>query len=154
MGSLDLYGYKNSGQYLETDFEGDGFSSRIRLTITFKPDKNTSIQLQGSYRDAENSVVNDRNAVYVLNAGASRTILKGDGTLAFNIQAEPENLPITDRIIRNIPSCSLRRNSLRFPSLTASSKGKRWISQNVKKMRTATLEAKTKVQCNLYQNFF
>lgn len=123
MGSLDLYGYKNSGQYLETDLEGDGFSSRIRLTTTFKPDKNTSIQLQGSYRDAENSVVNDRNAVYVLNAGASRTILKGDGTLAFNIQAELENLPITDRIIRNIPSCSLRRNSLRFPSLTASSKG-------------------------------
>lgn len=63
MGSLDLYGYKNSGQYLETDLEGDGFSSRIRLTTTFKPDKNTSIQLQGSYRGAENSVVNDRNAV-------------------------------------------------------------------------------------------
>ena len=86
MGSLDLYGYKNSGQYLETDFEGEGFSSRIRLTTTFKPDKNTSFQLQGSYRGAEKSVVNDRNAVYVLNAGASRTILKGDGTLAFNIQ--------------------------------------------------------------------
>lgn len=31
-------------------------------------------------------MVNDRNAVYVLNAKVSRTILKGDGTLAFNIQ--------------------------------------------------------------------
>ncbi len=86
MGSVDLYGYRNKGQYFETDFDGEGFSSRIRLTTTFKPDKNTSIQLQGSYRGAENTVVNNRNAMYVLNAGASRTILKGDGTLTFNIQ--------------------------------------------------------------------
>lgn len=86
MGSVDLYGYRNKGQYFETDFDGEGFSSRLRLTTTFKPDKNTSIQLQGSYRGAENTVVNNRNAMYVLNAGASRTILKGDGTLTFNIQ--------------------------------------------------------------------
>lgn len=86
MGSVDLYGYRNKGQYFETDFDGEGFSSRIRLTTTFKPDKNSSIQLQGSYRGAENTVVNNRNAMYVLNAGASRTVLKGDGTLTFNIQ--------------------------------------------------------------------
>lgn len=86
MGSVDLYGYRNKGQYFETDFDGEGFSSRIRLTTTFKPDKNTSVQLQGSYRGAENTAVNNRNAMYVLNAGASRTILKGDGTLTFNIQ--------------------------------------------------------------------
>lgn len=86
MGSVDLYGYRNKGQYFETDFDGEGFSTRMRLTTTFKPDKNTSVQLQGSYRGAENTAVNNRNAMYVLNAGASRTILKGDGTLTFNIQ--------------------------------------------------------------------
>ena len=86
MGSVDLYGYRNKGQYFETNFDGDGFSTRMRLTTTFKPDKNTSVQLQGSYRGAENTVVNNRNAMYILNAGASRTILKGDGTLTFNIQ--------------------------------------------------------------------
>ena len=86
MGSVDLYGYRNKGQYFETNFDGEGFSTRMRLTTTFKPDKNTSVQLQGSYRGAENTVVNNRNAMYILNAGASRTILKGDGTLTFNIQ--------------------------------------------------------------------
>lgn len=86
MGSVDLYGYGNKGQYFETNFDGEGFSTRMRLTTTFKPDKNTSVQLQGSYRGAENTAVNNRNAMYILNAGASRTILKGDGTLTFNIQ--------------------------------------------------------------------
>ena len=86
MGSVDLYGYRNKGQYFETNFDGEGFSTRMRLTTTFKPDKNTSVQLQGSYRGAENTAVNNRNAMYILNAGASRTILKGDGTLTFNIQ--------------------------------------------------------------------
>ena len=86
MGNVDLYGYRNKGQYFDTSFDGEGFSTRIRLTTTFKPDKNTSFQLQGSYRGAENTVVNDRKPVYVLNVGASRTILKGDGTLGFNVQ--------------------------------------------------------------------
>ncbi|MGS0749260.1 outer membrane beta-barrel protein [Halpernia sp. GG3] len=68
------------------NFNGTGFSSRIRLTTTFKPDKNTSFQFQGSYRGAEKSVSTDRKSSYVINFGASRTIMKGDGTLAFNIQ--------------------------------------------------------------------
>ena len=59
---------------------------KLGYQISLKPDKNTSIQFQVSYRGAEKSMINDRNAVYVLNAGVSRTILKGDGTLAFNIQ--------------------------------------------------------------------
>lgn len=86
MGSLDLYGYKNTGSFGETSFAGNGFSSRIRLTTTFKPDKNTSFQFQGFYRGAEKTVSNNRKGMYVVNFGASRTILKGDGTLAFNIQ--------------------------------------------------------------------
>ena len=86
LGSLDLYGYKNTGSYGVTSFAGNGFSSRIRLTTTFKPDKNTSFQVQGFYRGAEKTVSNDRKGLYVINFGASRTIWKGDGTLAFNIQ--------------------------------------------------------------------
>ena len=86
MGSLDLYGYNNTGNYQGVSFEGNGFSSRVRLTTTFKPDKNTSFQVQGFYRGAEKTVSNDRKGMYAINFGASKTIWKGDGTLAFNIQ--------------------------------------------------------------------
>lgn len=86
MGSVNLYGYNNTGSYQGFDFSGNGFSSRIRLTTTFKPDKNTSLQVQGYYRGAEKSVSNDRKGTYVINFGASKTIMKGDGTISFNIQ--------------------------------------------------------------------
>ncbi|MEC5158202.1 TonB-dependent receptor domain-containing protein [Chryseobacterium sp. MP_3.2] len=86
MGSLDLFGYNNTGNFQGVSFEGQGFSSRARLTTTFKPDKNTSLQVQGFYRGAEKTVSNDRKGMYAVSFGASRTILKGDGTLAFNIQ--------------------------------------------------------------------
>lgn len=85
-GNVDLYGYKTEGSFLDADFSGEGFSSRVRLTATVKPDKDTSFQVQGFYRGAENNASTDRNSLYVLNFGASRNILGGDGTLAFNIQ--------------------------------------------------------------------
>lgn len=86
MGSLDLFGYNNTGSFQGVSFEGEGFSTRARLTTTFKPDKNTSLQVQGFYRGAEKTVSNDRKGMYALSFGASRTIMDGDGTLAFNIQ--------------------------------------------------------------------
>ncbi len=86
MGNLDLFGYNNTGNYQGVSFDGDGFSARVRLTTTFKPNKNTSLQVQGYYRGAEKTVSNDRKSMYAVNFGASRTIMKGDGTLAFNIQ--------------------------------------------------------------------
>lgn len=86
MGSADLYGYKNDGNYEGFDFSGDGFSTRLRLTNTFKPTKTTSFQIQGFYRGAENTVSNQRKPMYAVNLGASQTIWKGSGTIAFNIQ--------------------------------------------------------------------
>ena len=86
MGNLDLYGYNNTGNFQGVSFVGDGFSSRLRLTTTFKPHKDTSLQVQGFYRGAEKTVSNDRKGMYAVSFGASQTILKGNGTLAFNIQ--------------------------------------------------------------------
>lgn len=86
MGSADLYGYKNDGNYEGFDFSGDGFSTRLRLTNTFKPTKTTTFQIQGFYRGAENTVSNQRKPMYAVNLGASQTIWKGNGTIAFNIQ--------------------------------------------------------------------
>lgn len=86
MANVDLYGYKTEGEYRGFSFNGDGFSTRARLTTSFKPDKNTSFQIQGFYRGGEKTVTNERKPMYAVNLGASRTIWNGNGTLAFNIQ--------------------------------------------------------------------
>lgn len=99
MGSVDLFGYKTTGVYTYEaidknglqvtrfiDKSGQGFSTRMRLTSTFKIDKTLNVQLQGFYRGGQKTASDEQNAMYSLNMGVSKTIWKGDGTLSFNIQ--------------------------------------------------------------------
>ena len=95
MGEIDLYGYKTTGNYTYADsagspvtvsYDGDGFSTRLRMTNTFKIDKTFSFQVQGQYRGRQIEGANHQKAMYFVNAGATKTIWKGDGTIAFNIQ--------------------------------------------------------------------
>lgn len=94
LGNVDLFGYNTKGIYngpelagkAPMSFEGSGFSTRARLTSTVKLDKTFSFQLQGFYRGAQKTTNQDRNDMYALNFGASKTIWKGDGTISFNIQ--------------------------------------------------------------------
>jgi len=99
MGNLSFFGYKTTGLYTyntidvtganitrERPYDGSGFSTRARLNATFKVDKTFSFQLQGFYRGPQNTASQDRKAMYALNMGASKTIWKGDGTIAFNMQ--------------------------------------------------------------------
>ena len=86
MANLDLFGYKTKGEYQGIDYSGDGFSSRIRLTNTFRPDKNTSFQIQSFYRGGQKTASNEQKAMYAISLGANRTIWKGNGTISFNIQ--------------------------------------------------------------------
>lgn len=93
MASVDLFGYKSEGEFFDAtrmvkplSFAGSGFSTRARLTNSFKVDKTLSMQLQGFYRGAQETASSKSKAMYVLNFGANKTIWKGSGTLAFNIQ--------------------------------------------------------------------
>jgi hypothetical protein len=99
MGNLDLFGYKTTGiAYYDKldingnpsvgsmDFTGDGFSSRARLSTTFKFDKTFSLQMQGMYRGGQKTANQERKASYGLNLGLSKTIWKGNGTIAANLQ--------------------------------------------------------------------
>lgn len=99
MGSFNIFGYDNSGYYTFNvidangntaqrfrDFSGNGLSTIARLTSSFRIDRTFNIQLQGFYRGAERTVSTKRNSMYALNFGASKTIWKGNGTIAFNIQ--------------------------------------------------------------------
>lgn len=93
LGNVDLFGYKTTGVFADASlvkeplsFEGTGFSSRARLTTTFKVDKTFSFQFQGFYRGAQKSQNQDRKDMYAISFGASKTVLAGNGTISFNIQ--------------------------------------------------------------------
>ena len=93
MASADLFGYKSDGEYFDAatmtkalSFDGSGFSSRFRLTNSFKIDKTLSMQVQGFYRGGQKTASSESKPMYVLNFGANKTIWKGNGTVAFNIQ--------------------------------------------------------------------
>lgn len=93
MASVDLFGYKSEGDYFDAatmtkplSFNGSGFSTRVRLTNSFKIDKTLNMQLQGFYRGGQKTASSESKAMYVLNFGANKTIWKGTGTIAFNIQ--------------------------------------------------------------------
>ncbi|MBT2623283.1 TonB-dependent receptor [Chryseobacterium sp. ISL-6] len=93
MGNVDLFGYKTTGTYFDSktmdkpmSFDGSGFSTRARLTSTFKVDKTFNFQLQGFYRGAQKTQSQDRKDMYAISFGASKTIWNGNGTIGFNIQ--------------------------------------------------------------------
>jgi len=93
MGNVDLFGYKTTGSYYDPktmdkpmSFDGSGFSTRARLTSTFKVDKTFNFQLQGFYRGAQKTQSQDRKDMYAVSLGVSKTIWDGNGTIGFNIQ--------------------------------------------------------------------
>jgi len=99
MGSVNMFGYKNSGiaSYSAKDqngnivdrnmaFEGNGFSSNARLNTTFRFSRTISLQLQGFYRGGLKTDNQKRSDLYALNLGASKTFWKGNGTLSFNVR--------------------------------------------------------------------
>lgn len=99
LGNVDLFGYNTKGSTLYdtfdelgnpvqavADFNGKGFSTRARLTSTFKLDKTFSFQLQGFYRGGQKTAYQDRKDMYAINLGTSKTIWNGNGTLSFNVQ--------------------------------------------------------------------
>ncbi|KFF20723.1 TonB-dependent receptor domain-containing protein [Chryseobacterium sp. JM1] len=99
LGNVDVFGYNTKGSTLYdtfdkdgnpiqavADFNGKGFSTRARLSSTIKVDKTFSFQIQGFYRGGQKTAYQDRKDMYAINFGASKTIWKGDGTLAFNVQ--------------------------------------------------------------------
>lgn len=115
MFSADLYGYKNTGSYnmfpenekTLNDFSGEGFSYRFRLNSTFKPTKDLGLQIQTFYRGAEKGAMVNRKQMYGVDFGASQTIWKGSGTIAFNIR----DIFNTRRMRNEFESPQYRRSS-------------------------------------------
>lgn len=93
LGNVDFFGYNTKGTFSDPSYvskplsyDGNGFATRARLTSTFKIDKTFNFQIQGNYRGGQKTASQDRKDMYAINFGASKTVLKGDGTITFNIQ--------------------------------------------------------------------
>lgn len=93
LANVDVFGYDTTGTFVDTndnnkvyDFSGDGISTRLRLNNTFKLHKTFSVQLQGFYRGPQETNTQLRKEMYSISLGATKTILDGNGTIAFNIQ--------------------------------------------------------------------
>lgn len=98
MGNVDLFGYQSDGEFNYTtlvngvatpasvSFDGTGFSTRTRLTTTFRIDRTFNVQFQGHYRGGQETASSKSDPMYFLNMGASKTIWNGNGTFSFNIQ--------------------------------------------------------------------
>lgn len=89
-GQFNFFNYKNKGSYntgtyVQT-FDSDGFSWTTRLSMNFKPIKTNTIQIQGDYRGEQKTAQNIRKAMFGMNLAVSQEMLKGKGTLLFNVQ--------------------------------------------------------------------
>lgn len=86
MTNIELYGYQTQGQYKDMNYNGKGFSTKMKVSWTFRPDKNTNIQIQARYRGRERTESYIRQSMYSVNLGFSRAIWGGNGNIAFNVQ--------------------------------------------------------------------
>ena len=61
-------------------------TSRGRLSTTFKVDKTLSLQLQGMYKGGIKTEYQHRLTTYTIDFALTKTILKGNATISFNIK--------------------------------------------------------------------
>ena len=78
----------SSGNYVNrlASFKGEGMTSRGRLSTTFKVDKTLSLQLQGMYKGGIKTEYQHRLTTYTIDFALTKTILKGNATISFNIK--------------------------------------------------------------------
>lgn len=99
-GDVNLFKYESYGihSYQKTDpttgnstlitenLDKNGFTWRTRLNTTLKLPENFNFQLQGNYMAPTKSGQNKNKEMYGMDLGISKDILKGQGTILFNIQ--------------------------------------------------------------------
>ncbi|MBN1949874.1 MAG: TonB-dependent receptor [Bacteroidales bacterium] len=85
-GDVNFYRRMIDGSYNGIDLSSDYYSWNTRLNSKFRLPKNTDIQLIFFYRAPEESVQGERETFYMLNGAISKDVLKGKGTLTFNVR--------------------------------------------------------------------
>ena len=85
-GEFNFFGYKNVGQYENQSYDKKDFSWNTRLNMTFKLPQSFNVQIQGFYRGAMATGQNSSKGMFMLSSGISKDILKGQGTILFNVR--------------------------------------------------------------------
>lgn len=83
--NLNIFQSNRSGNYEGQELSAEAFSGSGRLTSKWKVNKKIDVQLNGNYRAPQNTTQGKRKAVTSMDFAISTDVLKGNGTLSFNI---------------------------------------------------------------------
>ncbi len=85
-GEFNFYQYENFADAAHQDLNRSGFSWNTRLNTTLKLPDLFNFQLQANYMAPRESGQNKMKEMFGMNLGLSKDVLKGRGTLLFNVQ--------------------------------------------------------------------
>ncbi len=83
--SFDLYVQNENGIANGQELEVTNSSLNLRISNSFTATKNLRFQLFGMYRGGSESVQFSVDPMWMINTGASLSVLKGKGTITFNV---------------------------------------------------------------------
>lgn len=85
-GSFNFFRELRDGTFQDRDFDVDNYAWSTRLNSKWTIRKKVNLQASGNYRAATKSAQGENLARYSIDAGFSFDVLKGNGTLAFNVK--------------------------------------------------------------------
>ena len=109
-GNAALFSYKQRGNYLNRNYDGEGFSWNGKLTASLKL-KSFDIQILGDYQAPEGNSSFKRLENYGINFAISKDVFKGNGTFTFNIN---DVFDTRQRHVQTIGDTFFRDVELRF----------------------------------------
>jgi len=85
-GSFNFYREISDGEFRGVEFDADTYVWSTKLNAKWTIKKKVNLQLSGNYRAPKQSLQGENFARYSIDAGFSFDVLKGNGTLAFNVK--------------------------------------------------------------------
>ena len=85
-GNINLYRSITKGSYNGEELKSDNFSWDSRLNSRMRFPKNLDLQVIFTYRGAQQTTQGSLKPFYMLNAGISKDLFKGNATLTFNVR--------------------------------------------------------------------
>jgi outer membrane receptor protein involved in Fe transport len=85
-GSFNFFRELRNGSFQGVEYDVDTYAWSTRLNSKWTIKKKVNLQVSGNYRAPKQSVQGENLARYSIDAGFSFDLLKGNGTLAFNIK--------------------------------------------------------------------
>jgi outer membrane receptor protein involved in Fe transport len=85
-GSFNFFREMRDGSFQGRDFDVDTYAWSTRLNSKWAIKKKVNLQLSGNYRAPQQSPQGERLARYSIDGGFSFDVLKGNGTVAFNVK--------------------------------------------------------------------